>query len=411
MNLFTNIFKKTPNKRVERVELSGYSPIFTAWSGDAYSNDIYREAVDAIARNVAKLKGSHVITFADHSRAEGRCNINRLLQIEPNEFMTAYDFLYKLTTHYYLYNNAFAYIKRDRSGSVTALYPVRPTAAEFLADTAGTLYVKFTLATGKSYILPYSDIIHLRRHYNNGDLLGDNNEAINPALELAHTQNEGIVNGIKSGVTLRGILHYTQILAPEVLAKNKAEFMTDYLTIENNGGVVATDQSAEYTPIESKPLVVDASQMKAAQDKIYNYLGISEEIVKSNYTDAQWAAFYESIVEPLALLMGLEFTRKLFSRREQAFGNSIIFESGRLQFISNENKISLLKEIMPMGLLTVNQALEVLNLPSVPDGDRRIQSLNYVDQAQATTYQLAQAGASKKEAATGAGSTGEEGEA
>lgn len=411
MNLFTNIFKKTPNKRVERVELSGYSPVFTAWSGDAYSNDLYREAVDAIARNVAKLKGSHVITFADHSRAEGRCNINRLLQVEPNEFMTAYDFLYKLTTHYYLYNNAFAYIQRDRSGSVTALYPVRPTTADFLADTAGTLYVKFTLATGKSYILPYSDVIHLRRHYNNGDLLGDNNEAINPALELAHTQNEGIVNGIKSGVTLRGILHYTQILAPEVLAENKAQFMKDYLTIENSGGVVATDQSAEYTPIESKPLVVDASQMKAAQDKIYNYLGISEEIVKSNYTDAQWAAFYESIVEPLALLMGLEFTRKLFSRREQAFGNSIIFESGRLQFISNENKISLLKEIMPMGLLTVNQALEVLNLPSVPDGDRRIQSLNYVDQAQATTYQLAQAGASKKEAATGAGSTGEEGEA
>ena len=325
--------------------------------------------------------------------------------------MTAYDFLYKLTTHYYLYNNAFAYIQRDRSGSVTALYPVRPTTADFLADTAGTLYVKFTLATGKSYILPYSDVIHLRRHYNNGDLLGDNNEAINPALELAHTQNEGIVNGIKSGVTLRGILHYTQILAPEVLAENKARFMKDYLTIENSGGVVATDQSAEYTPIESKPLVVDASQMKAAQEKIYNYLGISEEIVKSNYTDAQWAAFYESIVEPLALLMGLEFTRKLFSRREQAFGNSIIFESGRLQFISNENKISLLKEIMPMGLLTVNQALEVLNLPSVPDGDRRIQSLNYVDQAQATTYQLAQAGASKKEAATGAGSTGEEGEA
>ena len=43
MNLFTNIFKKTPNKRVERVELSGYSPVFTAWSGDAYSNDLYRE--------------------------------------------------------------------------------------------------------------------------------------------------------------------------------------------------------------------------------------------------------------------------------------------------------------------------------------------------------------------------------
>ena len=46
---------------------------------------------------------------------------------------------------------------------------------------------------------------------------------------------------------------------------------------------------------------------------------------------------------------------------------------------------------MPMGLLTVNQALEILNLPSVPDGDRRIQSLNYVDADKAEEYQLARA--------------------
>lgn len=395
MNLFSNIFRKTANKRVERVELSGFTPTFTAWSGDAYANDIYREAVDAIARNAAKLKGSHVLTFSDHSRAEGRCTINRLLQVEPNEFMTAYDFLYKLTTHYYLYNNAFAYIKRDRKGQVVAIYPIRVTQADFMADPTGALYVKFTFVNGKSYLLPYADIIHLRRHYNSNDLLGDNNEAINPALELAHTQNEGIVNGIKTGVTLRGILHFTQIMAPEVLEENKARFMADYLTLENSGGVVATDQTAEYTPIESKPVIIDAAQMAETKSKIYNYLGISEPIVNSSYNDDQWAAFYESVLEPLALQMGLEFTRKMFSAREKAFGNSIIFESGRLQFISNQNKISLLKEIMPMGLLTVNQALEVLNLPSVPDGERRIQSLNYVDQAHAAEYQLQKAGAPK----------------
>ena len=61
---------------------------------------------------------------------------------------------------------------------------------------------------------------------------------------------------------------------------------------------------------------------------------------------------------------------------------------------------------MPMGLLTVNQALEILNLPSVPDGERRIQSLNYVDQAHATTYQLAQAGAKKQEPGADPGEEG-----
>lgn len=392
MNLFEKILKQPKPKRVDRVEFNGYNPTFTAWTGDAYANDTYREAVDAIARNTAKLKASHVLTFSDHSRAEGKCNINRLLQVAPNEFMNAYDMLYKLTTHYFLYNNAFAILNRDGSGSVRGIYPVRVSQADFLADPSGRLFVKFIFPNGKSYIINYNDVIHLRRHYNNNDLLGDNNEAIIPALEVAHTQNEGIVNGIKSGVSLRGILHFTQILSPEKLKQQKDDFMRDYLTLENSGGVVATDEKTSYTPIENKPVTIDATQIEATQRKIYNYLGVTEKIVNSSYTDEEWAAFYESTIEPLALQMGLEFTRKIFSERERAFGNSIIFESGRLQFISNQNKINLLKEIMPMGLLTVNQALEVLNLPSVPDGDRRIQSLNYVDQAHATEYQLAQAG-------------------
>lgn len=391
MNIFSRLFTKPAPAKLERAELTGFTPSFTAWNGDAYSNDIFRGGVDAIARNVAKLKGSHVLTFADHSRAEGSCIINNLLQVEPNPYMSAYDFFYKLATHYYIHNNAFAVIQRAANGLPVALFPVRATQAEFYADPAGTLYTKLYFQNGTSYTFLYSDVIHLKRHFNDSDLLGDTNDALAPALELAHTENEGIINGIKAGVTLRGILKFTQILSAEKLQEQKTAFVNDFLTLENSGGVVATDQQTDYTPIESHPAVIDAQQMGATRAKIYNYLGISEEIVNSSYTDDQWAAFYESVVEPFALLMGLEFTRKLFSPAERLTGHQVIFESGRLQFISNQNKITLLKEIMPMGLLTVNQALEVLNLPSVPDGDRRIQSLNYVDQAHATEYQLAAA--------------------
>ncbi len=86
--------------------------------------------------------------------------------------------------------------------------------------------------------------------------------------------------------------------------------------------------------------------------------------------------------------MSLEFTRKLFNEREQAFGNTIIFESGRLQFSSNKTKIRLIAQLVPYGLLTINQALEILNLPGVKDGDKRLQTLNVVDALKANQYQL-----------------------
>lgn len=41
--------------------------------------------------------------------------------------------------------------------------------------------------------------------------------------------------------------------------------------------------------------------MQAVKTKIYDYLGVSEAIVNSSYDENQWAAFYESVIEPLAL--------------------------------------------------------------------------------------------------------------
>ena len=237
----------------------------------------------------------------------------------------------------------------------------------------------------------------MRRNFNSDELLGDGNNALYPALELAHTQNEGIISGIKSGANIRGILKFTQILSPKKLKEEKEAFISDYLQISNDGGVVATDQKMEYVPIESRPVILTADQTKEVKAKICDYLGITESIVNSSYTEDQFSAFYESTIEPFAVALSMEFTAKVFTDREQAFGNSILFESGRLQFSSNSTKVNLIKELLPMGLLTVNQALEILNLPAVENGDRRIQSLNYIDQERATDYQMAHAGKKREE--------------
>lgn len=364
------------------------SSSFSVFTGDAYSNDIFREGVDAIARNCGKLKGSHVIKYKDHEREDGDCKLNRLLQIRPNPYMSAYDFIYKLVTRLYLYNNSFAYIDRDDRGDVVGLYPITASHVDLLSDQSGRLFCGFLVKSGRQIILPYEDIIHLRRFFNDDDILGADNSAIYPGLELAQTQNEGLVNGIKSGASIRGILKFTQIMSPEKLKKEKDAFITDYLEIGNDGGVVATDQKMDYQPIESKPVVLDADQTKAVRGKIFSYLGLSEEIVSSSYTEDQFSAFYESTIEPIATALSQEMTAKIFSEREQAFGNEIIFESGRLIFTSNKTKVSLIARLVPYGLLTINQALEILNLPSVPDGDRRLQALNMIDADQAMNYQL-----------------------
>ncbi len=396
MGILDRIFRKQVDTKIAPAQKFIIEPAvtFTAYSGDAYGNDIYREAVDAIARNIGKLKGSHAIRYADHDKVDGDCRLNRLLQVRPNPYMSAYDMLYKIATHYYLNNNAFVLLQRE-GRSITGIYPITASSMQMLSDGAGDLYCKFFFRSGRTAIFPYADVIHMRRNFNNDELLGDGNSALDPALELAHTQNQGIISGIRAGANIRGILKFTQIMSPTKLKEEKEAFINDYLQVSNDGGVVATDQKMEYVPIENKPVILTADQTQEVKAKIYDYLGITEAIVNSSYTEDQFSAFYESTIEPFAVALSMEFTAKVFTDREQAYGNSIMFESGRLQFSSNSTKVNLIKELLPMGLLTVNQALEILNLPSVQDGDRRIQSLNYIDQERATEYQLANAG--KKE--------------
>ena len=364
----------------------------SVWTGSAYENDIYRSAVDAIARNAAKLKGVHVITNAEYRKPAQEMRINRLLQITPNEFMNSYDFLYKLITKYFISNNSFAVLSWNERGLLEGIYPIDYVHVEMQIDEKRNLYSEFQFRNGKRIKFLYRDVIHLRRHFNKNELLGDDNRALDPAIELAATQNEGLVNSIKSGASIRGILKFTQIMAKSQLKEAKDAFIEDYLSLNNEGGIVATDQKMEYQPIENKPVILNAEQIKLIQEKIYNYLGISEKIVNSSYSEDEYSAFYESTIEPIATQLSLEFTRKIFSEREIAFGNEIIFESGRLQFSSNQTKINLIKELIPYGLLSINQAMEILNLPPVENGDRRLQTLNVIESDKATEYQLKKAG-------------------
>ena len=375
--------------------MNGGPAIFTQFSGNAYESDIYRSAVDSIARNVAKLKPVHVATI-DRTRKDGDNYLNRILQVRPNPYMTAYDMFYKIVTHYYLYNNAFAYLQKDENGKLTGIYPLSPVNMEYLTDLTGELYCRFFFAGDKQVTLPFRDVFTIRRFYNSNDLLGDKNTAILNTLDLAHTQNEGIANSIKSSATIKGLLKYNQILSPENLKKEKEEFIKDYLSISNNGGIAALDSKMDYVPLEIKGVSIDNEQMSAVKQKIYDYLGVSEKIINSTYNEDEWSAFYESVVEVIGLQISLELTDKIFTPREQAFGNSIIMEANRLQFASNATKTNMLKELMPLGLFTVNQALEILNLPSVEDGDRRVQTLNVANTKIVDEYQMNKKGANNE---------------
>jgi len=373
------IFGRRP-KREQQIQtqlrmLNGFAPVFTTFSGDAYDSDVVRAAVDAIARNAAKLKPKHIRRVNGRIEEVGS-DIEKLLSLRPNPFMDAYTFYYRVITQLYLKNNSFVFVDFDEvTKKIRGFYPINAATIEFL-EYEGSIYVKFHFMGGQQKVLPYENLIHLRRFYYRNDLYGEpSDQALYPTLQLIQTTDEGIANAVKSSAFLRGILKFTSMLKPEDMKRQRDLFVQDYLDITNNGGVAATDAKADYIPLNNEPKMVDDKQMEAIRKKVYNYFGVNEKIIQSNYTEDEWNAFYESTIEPLAIQMSLEFTSKLFTDAERSRGNEIIFEANRLQYASMKTKLNL-REMVDRGAMTPNEWRAAMNLAPIEGGDEPIRRLD-----------------------------------
>lgn len=395
-NLFQKIFgalKKDRSYPLWR-GLGNYTPIFTPFGRNAYTSDTVRATIHAIASSAAKLKPKH-IRRTDGGVEHVGGHLEKLLTIRPNEYMNAYDFIYKVVTNLYIQNNAFVWPKREGS-AVVGFYPIPLNNLILLQAPDNELWCQFRFAAGSMVTLPYVELIHLRRHFNEDDIFGESNtKPLLPTLELINTTNQGIANAVKSSAKLRGILKFTQtMMKPEDLEKQRQEFQKNYLSAANDGGIAALDAKAEYTPLNNDPKLINGPQMQLIEDKVYRYFNVSRAIVQNDYDEEKWNAFYEGVLEPLAVQMSLEFTSRLFSDKSQGRGNEIIFEANRLQYASVRSKIEIAKQLVPMGLFELDEIREIFNLAPLPDGEgrKRIISLNYVDANKANQYQLGQEG-------------------
>lgn len=396
-SMFQNIFggfKNVKQNIFTRLKmLNGYSPTFTPWGNQPYEADIVRSAVDSIARNAAKAKVKHIKRINDKEIIHVGGNIEKILQNQPNPNMNAYAFQYKMVTTLLIENNAFAFPLWNGM-RLDSVWPINCTYAEFLEDNTKTIYVRFYFADGNNIVLPYSEVIHLRRHFFKSDITGENNNAINNTLKAIHISNESIGEAIKSSAYLRGILKYEGTLKEKDIKANRERFVSEYMGVQNNGGIAALDSKAEFKELNLEPKMINAAQMKELRENVYRYFGTNEDIVLSKHTEEQWDAFYESTIEPILIQMSLEFTNKLFTSREQGFGNEIMFEANRMQYVSAKTKKDIIKELAPMGILEIDECREILNLAPLANGEgkKRIVSLNYIDADIADQYQLTKKG-------------------
>lgn len=391
-NLFNFIFgKKSDNQQnITQTQfqlLSGWNTQFSTLPEGTYNSKVARQVIDRIATHCAKLVPKHIQGNITNNI---KGDINFLLSNQPNPIMNTFDFIYRIISLLYTDCNAFVYIAKDRSGFITGFYPVLATTYELLQGIDGTMYLQFDFVNGQTYTIPYLELIHLRLFYNRNDIFGMSNRVLQTDLNTADTVSQGIDKAIKTTSNLKGILQYeNSMLKNKDLVKTKDDFVKDFLNMDNEGGIAALDAKATFKEVNLKPITLDNEQLKQVNYNIFDYFGVSEKIVDNSFTEEEWNAFYEGVIEPRSIQMSYAFTNKIFKSQSIKNGHKIVFTANRLQYSTLTNKISLIKEAGALGLLTKDEAREIIELPQLggEEGSKILQSLNYVDNKIANQYQ------------------------
>lgn len=370
--------------------------LFTDFGDNINLSDVVKICIDRIATHSAKLKPRYVKSENKETIQEKNGNLAYLLKHQPNPLMIPFDFIYKIVTLLYLNNNAFVYpVYDDETYELKELWPIKPNSVEALKDDSGALYLRFYFTDKKSFTLPYESIIHLKRFYGVNDIFGgsgaiSDHSALLKTIKINDSVLQGLDNAIKTSFQVKGLLKINGILSEKDKSAQKREFdeALKEATKEGGSSIVPVDLKSEYIPLNVDPKLIDSETLSFLQKKIISYFGVSEPIFDNKYDENQYNAFYESVIEGVAIALSEAFSKALLTRSQLEKGEQIIFYSERLQYASWNTKVQAIEKLMGLGILSLNESRALLGFEPVEGGSKRLQSLNYVDADKAADYQL-----------------------
>ena len=177
-SLFNIVFgnKKQDNSKFNNMLklLSGYNAVYSNVSDNIDDNIIAKECIDAIATHGAKMLPKHY-QEKNGVKRHIQGDIDYILGVKPNKYMTVYDFLYKTLSLLYSQNNEYIYIDIDEKGYLVGLYPLNPLFCQ-LIEYKEEVWLKFQFLDGNIYYAKYYIIIHLKRFFSKHDFYGDTND-------------------------------------------------------------------------------------------------------------------------------------------------------------------------------------------------------------------------------------------
>lgn len=373
MGKFTEAFKKFFRRgRGKEAQLRSiiheYYGDNVGWFAFNYANNIYnipevRTAIETfsdifstIPKYFERKDKNGYIQYFEHAA-------DKVINLRSNPLQNATQFWKNVITTLLLNNNVFIEpIFDNRTGDLKYLYALPKDQFDF------TLYneratVKF-LTLGKTYDM--DDLIYLNRFSALGGGQRNDLGLYETVIQALAAQAIEVANPKKP----RAILQANRQEQGNLKEKDRKGTMGD---LQGNfdsavNGIVYFDPQWKVTPINWNENDVNRDLMKFVVNTVYNYFGVTEEIINNKASEIEYQLFVKNKIEPLARQVEQEFTSKLFSKREREFGNRLELDTFYLSVSTLSAKTQFFNVVGRSGVLNIDEQREMIGYPPLPGG-------------------------------------------
>ena len=349
------------------------------------SETIYYICLKHLSETISKMPWElRVLTEKKGKEKVINSNIDRILNLRPNPYMTAATFWGTVELNKLHSGNAYIYIEADKNGFPKYLWLLPSTQVEIWIDNKGIFgrlnsiwYIWTDSRTGKKYSFEMNEIIHLKTHISFDGLSGL------PIRDILKTQ----ISSGKNSVGFLNKLYKSNMFGSKVLVHypgelNKGNEQKVAAGLERYS---ATQGSGKFIPVPAG-FQAQLLDMKLADAQFFENnrvsalqlaaaFGIKPNIIndytKSSYSNSetQQVDFYVNTLQPLFKAYEQEITYKVLSEREINKGYRLEINEKILFKMDNKTQAEVYSKYLTNFAMTPNEVREDLNLPYIEGGD------------------------------------------
>lgn len=311
-----------------------------------------------------------------------------LLQHQPNDWTSSYEFRINMQAALCLYGNCYAFINRDGSGRVVELIYIPPTCV-FVQVNTDTMEPEYSVTSldGSSKVYDRRDIFHVRNigvsAASHGYVGASPVMSVREAIGLSLAMEEHCARLFGNGARPAGVFKYGKTLSDKILERLRESLSATYGGAANSGKTLILEdgmnfEALQFNSVDSQLLELREHQILeiARAFRIPAHKIGSMGSSTNNNIEKQADEFLTDCLLPVLKNWEGVIRRSLLTPEERAAGYFAEFLVDDLIRADIEKRFAAYAVAIMNGVLNPNECREMENRPAYVGGEVYTRQLN-----------------------------------